>query len=179
MNRVRDIKRRQNRANPQRAASTPRPGPPFGSSTPLFPRRTPLMELNGWPALDISTIQMEGDRRGRIQSENAPSIETFSEEAIGDPNVFQISTGNLRQYLSKIMEKKNKYKQIAIRARADLRQLTELTVEKFKEIEIGMEQLKVRQNLMFVAMSVCFILMFSFYWALLDATATTNGSPYL
>ena len=55
---------------------------------------------------------MEGDRTGRIQSENAPSIETFSEEAIGDPNVFQISTGNLRQYLSKIMEKKNKYKQI-------------------------------------------------------------------
>ena len=71
------------------------------------------------------------------------------------------------------------YKKWTTPARADLRQLTELTVEKFKEIEIGMEQLKVRQNLMFVAMSVCFILMFSFYWALLDATATTNGSPYL
>jgi len=59
MNRVNELRNRRSgakireRANQPAAASTPRPGPPFGQ--PLSSgRRAPLMDLNGRdPSLDI------------------------------------------------------------------------------------------------------------------------------
>merc|ERR1712210_234611 len=143
------------------------------------------MERNGREILEISAIEFEGAERGRIQSENIPSTEAFSEESISEhATVFQMSTGNVRQYLSKLNEKKNKYKQMALRARNDLRQLTELTMEKFAKIDVmenaveklqrSFQDLKARYNFLFITlvvfMFVAIILIVSIYTQLLDAT---------
>ena len=55
---------------------------------------------------------MSGERRGRLEPEDVPSVETFSAEGIECPTIVQQSTGNVRQYIASLVAKKNKYKRM-------------------------------------------------------------------
>ncbi|CAG5083139.1 Oidioi.mRNA.OKI2018_I69.PAR.g10290.t1.cds [Oikopleura dioica] len=191
MNRVHELRQRENRGSQPLAASSPRPGPPFGAPTPLFTGRRPvLMDKNGRdPSLDISSIPMSGERRGRLEAEDVPSVETFSADGIESPTIVQQSTGNVRQYISSLVAKKNKYKRMALEAKKAYEELSALVTEKLPVVdalEAGVnkmhdtvEAIKQRQYVFFTVLSLLAVFIYAVFVEMRAATATTNGSPYV
>ncbi|CAG5105331.1 Oidioi.mRNA.OKI2018_I69.chr1.g2034.t1.cds [Oikopleura dioica] len=180
MNRINVLKRRENRENRPLAASSPRPGPPYG--------RRVLADVNGRsPALNISSIPMSGEGRGRLQSEDVPSMDTFSEDTIDHQT--QVPTGDISHFIRSLRDKKNKYKRMALEARKALQDLSNIVTDKLPVIdalELGVNKIhntveatKRRQNVVFIFLSLLGAIIYAMFLECKELTATTNGSPYV